>query len=109
MPSTTTHNSRAKLTQAWLNARGLRFQLVHPWEQRSEDHPQRYVIAEGRSPRDVMHTVIADLSQPITTGPDASGTERNHVAIVHDPHPSRAGIDYPMQLVEIVPIPEAKS
>ena len=54
----------------WLNARGLR---IHPLAPRNVD---RVCLAMGMSPRGVEHIVV--------WGPDG---------LVHDPHPSQAGIE----------------
>lgn len=55
----------------WLNARGYSLFVCYP-----EDAPQGYVIANGMSPRGLSHSVIYKNGK-----------------LVHDPHPSRAGIE----------------
>ncbi len=65
----------------WLRGRGL---YVKPLR---AGHVDRECLALGMSPRDVEHIVV--------WGPDG---------LVHDPHPSRAGIE-PRQFWALAPIP----
>lgn len=67
----------------WLNGRGLR---IHPLPASNVD---RECLALGMSPRDVEHVVVW-------------GAE----GLVHDPHPSRAGIEA-RQFWALVPIAPA--
>lgn len=98
-----TRRDQEREASEWLASRGLQMCYVHPWEQRPEDHPQRYVMLEGRSPRGVNHVVVGDLAKPVEVR-EVAGVPRKHIHIAHDPHPSRSGIEYPAAAWEIVPI-----
>jgi hypothetical protein len=95
-------------TSNWLEARGLKLRYVHPWELRAPDHPQRYVIGIGHTVRGTNHAVICDLAMPIEERPDDHGVPRNFMHVVHDPHPSRAGLVIQHQAFEIVPLGESR-
>lgn len=96
-------------TRSWLQPRGWDLIYLHPWLPRPEDHPQRYVIVCGTSPREVAHAVVGDMAVPIVERRDDLASDhygreitRNHIHIAHDPHPSRAGLRMQHMAVEIV-------
>lgn len=74
-----------KAFNMWINGRGL---MIKPLAKRDVD---RQCLAIGMSPRDVEHVVV--------WGPEG---------LVHDPHPSRAGIE-PRQFwaIEARPLPDS--
>jgi hypothetical protein len=91
-------------THDWLAARGLKLRFVSPWDLRTPDHPQRFVIGIGRTVRETQHAVVCDMSVPIVVRPDDRGVDRNFMHVAHDPHPSRAGLTLQHQAYEIVPL-----
>lgn len=70
--------------EEWLDKRGLELEHVE-----RENLPAGPVYCEGKSPRGFMHAVVWE------GGPNGK--------VVHDPHPSRAGVAEPLRFKVIKP------